>query len=83
MGLISNQNRRLVIATINDYIEKILRYCGFKISSNRKYIAEDVFELFGYIMSLTEKYIGNIPKDFRSVLQIMQESSSYYAKLIY
>ena len=50
------------MATINDDVDKILLYCGFNISYNRKDIAEDGFESFEDIMSLTEKGPGNLFK---------------------
>ena len=48
--------------TINDGVGKILIHCGFNSSLNREYIAEDVFELFEDIISLTEEDIFNLYK---------------------
>ena len=60
-AFIRNQSKISVIVKISDDVDKILIYCGFNISSNRKDISEDVFESFEDIISLTEKYIGLVP----------------------
>ena len=62
--MIRNQNRRSVIGTINYDVDKILLYCRFNSSYNRKDISMYRYGLFEYIMSLTEKYIGDISKEF-------------------
>ena len=53
------------MVTINNYSDKMMLYCGFNKSSNRKYISEDVFALFEDIVLMTEKYIGDISKGFK------------------
>jgi hypothetical protein len=40
---------------IDDDIDTIPRYCGFAAANNRTSIAQDGFELFEDIMSLSEK----------------------------
>ena len=52
------------MATINNYIDRVLLYCGFNSSPNRKYISDNGFELFKGIMSLNDKDIGNLSKGF-------------------
>ena len=52
------------MATLNDYVGKILIHCGFNSSFNQEYIAEDGFELFDDIISLTEEDIVNLYKGF-------------------
>ena len=63
-GLIRNQNRRSVVTTINDGVDKILLHCEFISSFNSKDISENGFELFEDIIFLTEKEIGNLSKGF-------------------
>ena len=64
------------MATINYDVDKTLLYYGFNSSFNQKYIAEDVFDSYKEIMSLTEKYISNISKGF-------SESISSNRKIIF
>ena len=50
------------MATINDNFYHILLYCGFNIRSNHKDITKDGFEVFKYVIFLTEKEMGNLSK---------------------
>jgi hypothetical protein len=42
----------------------ILRYCGFAAANNRTSIAQDGFETFEDIMSLSEKDVSSLAKGF-------------------
>ena len=81
-GLIRNQNRISVIATINDDVENILIHCGFKIISNRKDVADDGFESFGYIMLLVFKDNGNPSNGILYMAEAKGRIIFYYTKLI-
>jgi hypothetical protein len=49
---------------IHDDIGTILRYCGFARANDRISIAQDGFESFEDIMSLAEKYVSSLAKEF-------------------
>jgi hypothetical protein len=47
---------------IDDDIDTILRYCGFAAANDRISIAQDGFESFEVIMSLSEKDVSSLAK---------------------
>ncbi len=49
---------------IDDDIDTILRYCGFAAANDRISIAQDGFESFEDIMSLSEKDVSSLAKGF-------------------
>jgi hypothetical protein len=49
---------------IDDDIDTILRYCGFAAANDRTSIAQDGFESFEDIMSLSEKDVSSLAKGF-------------------
>jgi hypothetical protein len=49
---------------IDDDIGTHLRYCSFAAANNRISIAQDGFELFEDIMSLSEKDVSSLAKEF-------------------